>query len=38
MSKSFKALGLAVSALALTQLPAYAQTKVTNEGDRKSVV
>lgn len=32
MSKSFKALGLAVSALALTQLPAYAQTKVTNEG------
>src|SRR6476646_1308317 len=32
MSKSFKALGLAVGALALTQLPAYAQTKVTNEG------
>jgi len=32
MSKSLKALGLAVSALALTQLPAYAQTKVTNEG------
>jgi len=32
MSKSFKALGLAVSALALTQLPAAAQTKVTNEG------
>ncbi len=32
MSKSFKALGLAVSALALTQLPAVAQTKVTNEG------
>src|SRR3979409_1961238 len=32
MSKSFKALGLAVSALALTCLPAVAQTKVTNEG------
>src|ERR1700712_4613206 len=32
MSKSFRALGLAVSALALTHLPAYAQTKVTNEG------
>ena len=32
MSKSFKALGLAVGALALTQLPALAQTKVTNEG------
>ena len=32
MSKSFKVLGLAVSALALTQLPAAAQTKVTNEG------
>src|SRR3989440_10694247 len=32
MSKSFKALGLAVSALALTYLPAAAQTKVTNEG------
>src|SRR3982074_1317397 len=32
MSKSFRALGLAVSALALTQLPAAAQTKVTNEG------
>ena len=31
MSKSFKALGLAVSALALTQLPAAAQTKITNE-------
>jgi len=30
--KSFKALGLAVSALALTCLPAAAQTKVTNEG------
>ncbi len=32
MSKSFKALGLAVGALALTQSPAFAQTKVTNEG------
>src|SRR5947207_5125405 len=32
MSKSFKALGLAVSALALTHLPAAAQTKITNEG------
>ena len=32
MSKSFKALGLAVGALALTHLPASAQTKVTNEG------
>ncbi|MEA2882988.1 MAG: branched-chain amino acid transport system substrate-binding protein [Bradyrhizobium sp.] len=32
MSKSLKALGLAVSALALTHLPALAQTKVTNEG------
>jgi branched-chain amino acid transport system substrate-binding protein len=32
MSKSFKALGLAVGALALTHLPAFAQTKVTNEG------
>ena len=32
MSKSFRALGLAVSALALTQLPAAAQTKVTNQG------
>src|ERR1700709_655081 len=32
MSKSFKALGLAVSALALTCMPAAAQTKVTNEG------
>jgi branched-chain amino acid transport system substrate-binding protein len=31
-SKSFKALGLAVGALALTHLPAFAQTKVTNEG------
>src|SRR4051812_50021878 len=32
MSKSLRALGLAVSALALTHLPAAAQTKVTNEG------
>ncbi|MGY3620478.1 hypothetical protein ACVJGD_006674 [Bradyrhizobium sp. USDA 10063] len=32
MSKAFKALGLAVGALALTHLPASAQTKVTNEG------
>src|SRR5437016_8652334 len=32
MSKSFKALGLAVSTLVLTQLPALAQTKVTNDG------
>jgi ABC-type branched-subunit amino acid transport system substrate-binding protein len=32
MSISFKVLGLAVSALALTHLPAAAQTKVTNEG------
>src|ERR1700751_2503079 len=32
MSKSLRALGLAVSALALSQLPANAQTKVTNEG------
>ena len=32
MSRSFWALGLAVSALALTHLPALAQTKVTNEG------
>src|ERR1700746_2095470 len=32
MSKSFKALGLAVGALALIHLPAAAQTKVTNEG------
>ncbi len=32
MSKSLTALGLAVSALALTHLPAAAQTKVTNEG------
>src|SRR3979411_1422730 len=32
MSKSLKALGLAVGALALTHLPASAQTKVTSEG------
>src|ERR1700733_9400587 len=32
MSKSFKVLGLAVGALALTQLPAAAQTKLTNQG------
>src|SRR5256885_10965706 len=32
MSKSFKVLGLAVGALALTHLPAAAQTKVTNQG------
>src|SRR6202140_2687989 len=32
MTRSFKALGLAVGALALTHLPAAAQTKVTNEG------
>src|ERR1044072_7633268 len=32
MSKSLKALGLAVGALALPHLPALAQTKVTNEG------
>ena len=32
MSKSYRALGLAVGALALTHLPAAAQTKVTNEG------
>jgi ABC-type branched-subunit amino acid transport system substrate-binding protein len=32
MSKSLKALGLAVGALALTHLPASAQTKITNEG------
>src|SRR3989440_12902474 len=32
MSKSLKALGLAVGALALTHLPAAAQTKVTNDG------
>jgi len=32
MSKSFMALGLLIGALALTHLPASAQTKVTNEG------
>ncbi|WFU72085.1 ABC transporter substrate-binding protein [Bradyrhizobium sp. CB2312] len=32
MSKSFCAFGLAVSAMALTCLPAAAQTKVTNDG------
>ena len=32
MSKSFKALGLAIGALALTQMPALAQTKVTDQG------
>jgi ABC-type branched-subunit amino acid transport system substrate-binding protein len=32
MSKSLRALGLAVSALALTLTPAIAQTKVTNDG------
>src|SRR3977135_2058831 len=32
MSKSFKALGLAVGALAVSHLQATAQTKVTNEG------
>jgi branched-chain amino acid transport system substrate-binding protein len=32
MSKSFKAFGLAVGALALTHLPASAQTKVTDQG------
>jgi len=32
MSISLKALGLALGVLALTQLPAVAQTKVTNEG------
>jgi branched-chain amino acid transport system substrate-binding protein len=32
MSKTFEALVLAVSALVLTQLPATAQTRVTNEG------
>jgi ABC-type branched-subunit amino acid transport system substrate-binding protein len=32
MSKSLKALGLAVGALALSHWPASAQTKVTNEG------
>jgi ABC-type branched-subunit amino acid transport system substrate-binding protein len=32
MLKSFRTLGLALGALALTQLPAFAQTKLTNEG------
>lgn len=32
MSKSFRAFGLAMGAVVLTQLPAAAQTKVTNEG------
>ena len=32
MLKSYRALGLAVGALALTSLPAFAQTKVTDEG------
>jgi branched-chain amino acid transport system substrate-binding protein len=32
MLKSYRALGLAVGALALTYLPAFAQTKVTDEG------
>src|SRR5690242_18979255 len=32
MSKTLRAFGLAIGALALTQLPAAAQTKVTNEG------
>ena len=32
MLKSFRALGLAVGALALSHLPAVAQTRVTNEG------
>ena len=32
MPKSFRTLGLAVGALALTHLPASAQTKLTNEG------
>ena len=32
MSKSFRTFGLAVGAVALTCLPAAAQTKVTNEG------
>jgi hypothetical protein len=35
MSKSFKALGLAVGALALSHLPAVAQTRVTNEGNQR---
>ena len=32
MSKSLKVFGLAMGVVALTQLPAAAQTKVTNEG------
>src|SRR5262249_12584126 len=32
MSKTLRAFGLAIGALALTQFPAIAQTKVTNEG------
>jgi ABC-type branched-subunit amino acid transport system substrate-binding protein len=32
MSKSFKAIGLALGAFALAQTPAFAQTKVTNQG------
>lgn len=32
MSNTFKALGLAVGAVALAHLPAFAQTKVTNQG------
>ncbi len=32
MSTSYKVLGLAVGALALTQVPAFAQTKVTDQG------
>src|ERR1043166_8798596 len=32
MMRSLKVLGLAAGALALSQLPALAQTKVTNEG------
>ena len=32
MSNTLKALSLAVGALALTHLPALAQTKVTNQG------
>jgi branched-chain amino acid transport system substrate-binding protein len=32
MSKSLKVFGLAIGVIALTQLPAAAQTKVTNEG------
>src|SRR3954454_7246860 len=32
MSKSYKAFGLAMGVIALSHLPAFAQTKVTNEG------